>query len=118
MRKYQHNFQEQIDIRSKEAVDSQNMPLRKCFLVSDDDYISVFCNTCFSKLMKFNVPLKLSDTMDKMEIISIKVSRCQCYLAVITGRNLIKGIEELHQVFIYLVSGRKQYDLIYQHDLD
>jgi hypothetical protein len=53
-----------------------------------------------------------------MEIIRILVSPNQQRLAVLSGRNLAKNIEEIHQLFIYLINPQtNQWDLLYNNDL-
>jgi len=53
---------------------------------------------------KIDVPLKQSETDDNIEILNIKVSNDEKYLAVLSGKNLIKSIEELHSLHIYEIS--------------
>lgn len=50
---------------------------------------------------KLHVPLQESLSDDKIEILNIKVSPNENFLAVLAGKNLIKGIEELWELHIY-----------------
>lgn len=81
-------------------------------MVSDDDYISLYCSNCFTKLHKQKLPLAQSNTDDKMEILSMKVSRCESMVALIAGKNLIKEQEELHQILVYKINSNTDYSLI------
>lgn len=74
-RKYQHNFVENIDTESKEGVDCQSLPKFNAFLVSDDNYVELFCGGCFGKANKLMLPLKDKSKDNKMEVLTIKVSR-------------------------------------------
>lgn len=46
-----------------------------------------------------------------MEILSMKVSKCQSLVALIAGKNLIKEQEELHHVLVYVISSKTEFDL-------
>jgi len=69
-------------------------------------------------IKKVIVPLNVSDTEDEIEIITIKVSPNEELLAILAGKNLIKEIEELHQLFIYRLSPEENdYTLRFKIDL-
>lgn len=87
-------------------------------MVSDDDYVRSFCSLCFAKLNKTTLPLLKSDTMDKSEILSLKVSRNQQFFAVIAGKNMIKGEEELRQILVYEIVSMKEFKLVKNEVLD
>jgi hypothetical protein len=89
-----------------------------CYLVSDDDYINSFCSLCFAKLNKTTLPLQESDTDDKTEILTLKVSRDQQLFAVIAGKNMIKGEEELRQILVYQIISKNEFKMIVNHILD
>lgn len=79
--------------------------------MSDDDYVTSYCSKCFAKICKTGLPLLTSDTDDKIEILSLKVSRCHGYFAVIAGKNMIKGKEELHQILVYKIESKDNFVL-------
>jgi hypothetical protein len=108
-RKYNHNFRESIDDESKEGVDCQNLQSRNAFVVSDDDYLESFCAGCFSKHYKLQLPLIQSLTADKMEILTIKISRDESMIAVLVGKNLIKEQEELYQILVYEIHEKNNF---------
>jgi hypothetical protein len=59
------------------------------------------------------VPLSESITDDEIEILSIKISPNEEYLAVLGGKNLIKEIEEVHSLHIFKMnSDGTDYDLM------
>ena len=59
------------------------------------------------------VPLSESITDDEIEILSIKISPNEEYLAVLGGKNLIKEIEEVYSLHIFKMnSDGTDYDLM------
>jgi hypothetical protein len=53
-----------------------------------------------------------------MEILSIKLSPNEQYLAVLGGKNLIKEIEEVHSLHIFKINNEgTDYDMLYQRNL-
>lgn len=42
-----------------------------------------------------------SETRERNEIISMQISKCENYLAVISGKNLIKAEQKPNQIFVY-----------------
>ena len=104
-RKYDHGFREIIDATSREGCCGLNVPSKGFFLISDDDYIQVHNEKTYKSIYKHDIPLKESDTDDQIEILSIRISPKEDLLGVLSGKNLIKGIEELHQLHIYQMKG-------------
>jgi len=62
--------------------------------------------------------LEKSTTDDKIEILSLKVSRCQEYFAAIAGKNMIKGKEELHQILVYKINAKNNFTMVSEHNLE
>lgn len=116
-RQFTHNYQHQIDSESKEEVNCVNLPRFKQFVVSDDDYISFYCSKCLTKGHKEFMPLKQSSTDDKMEILSMRITRCENFIAIIGGKNLIKEEEELHQILIYQINSKRNFTKIVDYEL-
>jgi len=50
----------------------------------------------YKMINKIDLPLSKSNTDDAIEILNIEISPDEELLAVLSGKNLIKGIEELH----------------------
>ena len=93
-----------IDDTSREGTCGQNYPTKNIFVISDDNYVQIHQEDTFQILKKVIVPLNVSDTEEDIEILTIKVSPNEELLAILAGKNLIKEIEELHQLFIYKLS--------------
>lgn len=81
-------------------------------MVSDDDYFSIYCSKCLTMGHQEFLPLKSSDTDDKMEILSMRMSRCEEFIAIVGGKNLIKEEEELHQILIYKINTKRDFTKI------
>ena len=52
---------------------------------------------------KINVPLMASQTDDPIEIINIQISQKARYLAVLSGKNMVKQIEEMHSLHVFKI---------------
>jgi len=111
-RKFDHGFMEIIEPTSREGCCGINVPSKNCFLISDDDYIQVHDEKTYKMNLKIDVPLQESATDDPIEILNIKISNNEKYLAVLAGKNLIKSIEELHSLHIYEIKSNSTFNLI------
>jgi|DEB0MinimDraft_12_1074336.scaffolds.fasta_scaffold10104_4 hypothetical protein len=116
-RKYDHGFREIIDAISREECCGLNIPTKKCFLITDDDYIQIHDENTYKMKSRIDVPMKISDTDDPIEILSIKISKNEKFLAVLAGKNLIKSIEELHSLHIYEIKENGSYTILQNVDL-
>jgi hypothetical protein len=47
----------------------------------------------------------------------MNISRDNTILAVISGKNMIKGEEELHQILVYKINSKNDFTLIRAHNL-
>ena len=120
MRKHVHGFHHQITDESKEMVCGQNLTKNfKSFLVSDDDYVEVHDAENFHETYRFTCPLSLSENpLEPIEIIGMKISRTQNYLAILTGKNLQKEVEEIHQIIVYKVLNETTFEIVSTFDGD
>ena len=104
-RKYDHGFKELFDnVKSREGCCGANIESRNLFLISDDNYIQIRNEETFKIVNTVIVPLAESTTDDEMEILSIKISPNEKFLAVLGGKNLIKEIEEVHSLHIFKIN--------------
>jgi len=116
-RKYDHGFHETIDNTSREGNCGQNIVSKDCFLVSDDNFVEIHCAKSLRVINKIIIPMDISNTRDMIEILTIVVSKDESMLAVLTGKNLIKEIEELHQIFIYKIEPDLSFELLFKKNL-
>ena len=102
-RRYNHGFKETLDETSREFCAAIVMPKSKIFLISDDSDLYVYDERTFEMIDKIQVPLITSQTDDPIEIINILVSPKGRFLAVLSGKNLVKQIEEMHSLHIFKI---------------
>jgi hypothetical protein len=76
MRRHVHGFHHFVTSESKEMVCGENLTNYKSFLVSDDNYISVHCAEEFHETHRVTVPTCESETIEVVEVITMKVSKC------------------------------------------
>ena len=105
-RKYNHGFSELVDNTSREFCSAAILPRANIFLISDDSTIYVHDERSFELIDKIQVPLVTSHTDDPIEIINIEISPKAKFLAILSGKNLVKSIEEMHFLHVYKI----QYD--------
>lgn len=74
MRKYDHGYIEKADHQSREGCTGTNIPSKNCFLISDDNVVSVHDEQTFKVLNKLQVPLNISETREPIEIINVRLS--------------------------------------------
>jgi len=119
-RKYDHGFMEIFDnVKSREGCRGINLTTKDLFLMSDDNEIQVRNEKTFAVVSKVHVDLAQSDTIDEMEILNIKISPNEKYLAVLCGKNLIKEIEEVHSLHIFKMNDSgNDYSLLKVRELD
>ena len=86
--------------------------------MSDDNQIQIINEDTFRTINTIIVPLKESDTIDEIEILNIKISPNEKYLAVLGGKQLIKDIEEVHSLHIFEMNEEgNDYKLLYERHL-
>ena len=71
------------------------------YLISDDNFVFMYDQNSLKLKNTLVVPLLISDTQDKIEILWITVSRDEQLLGVISGKNCIKEIEEIYSLHVY-----------------
>ena len=110
-RKYDHGFREIIDSTSREGTCGLSFPSKGMFMISDDDYVQIHGEKNYKLINRINVPLQQSDTDDEIEIISIAKSQDDKHLGILSGKNLIKGIESIYSLHIYIIHEDKSHTL-------
>jgi len=104
IRKYDHGFHETIDNISREGCCGMNIKTKEMFLITDDSHILKHSAKTFKVEQEIPLPLTISTTSDDIEILSIQMSSDEKYIAVLAGKNLIKEIEEIHELLVYDIS--------------
>ena len=85
--------------------------------MSDDNYFDIFCSNCFKNKLRTTLPLKEADNenSEPIEILSINISACNRFLGAIAGKNLVKEIEEIHQILVYEIISPKKINFVASH---
>lgn len=88
-RKYMHNLKVCVQNEELEGGFGVSIPGLKMFLVAKKDQIKIYDSDTFE--MKDKVPIKLlvSETREPNEVIGICKSKCERWIACITGKNLV-----------------------------
>ena len=73
------------------------------FIISDDNYFLVYKESNHELIKKYKLTVSKSNSTEELEILNFKVSPNEKYLCFIVGKQLIKSIEELHELFIFEV---------------
>jgi len=118
-RRFDHGFQELFDnTKSREGCRGVNLNSANLFLISDDNQIQIRNEETFKTINTMIVPLQESTTVDAMEILNIKISPNEKYLAVLGGKQLIKEIEEVHSLHIFeLTQEGNDFTLLFERNL-
>ena len=88
-----------------------------CFIITKLDRIIVYDSETFQVKTVYKVPLFESTSREPNEIISIQTCENESYLAVISGKNLIKDEQFPNQLFVFKIekdreAGSIAFDLI------
>lgn len=70
--------------------------------MTEGNMINVHDEKTFKEINQIYVPLEVSTTEDPIEIIKLRISTNEKYLAVLSGKNLVKELEEIHSLHVYL----------------
>lgn len=86
------------------------------FIISDDNYIQGYDEKTFQmKGEQLNLPMSISDTEEPIEILNFRISFREKFIAVLAGKNLIKQIEEMYELFVYEVREDGDMFTLYRH---
>ena len=67
----------------------------------DNDFVKVYDSKDLKYKCQVQLELLPSETREPNEIIGFRISKNERYLAVITGKNLIRSEQKANQIFIY-----------------
>ena len=74
LRRYDHGYVERADEKSREGCQGTCLKNKNCFIISDEDNITIHDETSFKVIQNIEVPLQVSTTREPIEIISIEIS--------------------------------------------
>ena len=102
-KKYEHDFKVctvEMDLDGSRGLPVMSM---NAFLVSQIDTIKFFDIDTYKEVKQCEIKVELlkSESRERNEIISMQISKCENFLAVVSGKNLIKAEQKPNQIFIY-----------------
>ena len=84
-----HNLKVCVDNDEMEGAFGVNMISLNIFLVAKDNWIKIFDSNTFEQHGSVPIKLLVSETREPNEIIGLCKSKCERWIAVITGKNLV-----------------------------
>ena len=89
-RKYHHELKATVIQEDYDKSQGLELASMSCFIITKLDEIIVYDSYTFQVITENKVPLLESTSREPNEIISIQACENESYLAVISGKNLIK----------------------------
>ena len=90
-RKFMHNLKVNVLADNLEGAFGMALPLLGCFLVAKVDQVKIYSEKTFKQIGSIPVKLLVTETREPNEIIGMCKSKCEKFLAIISGKNLIMG---------------------------
>lgn len=100
-RKYMHNLRVQVhdsDFSGSKGIELTTM---NTFLVTKINQVLMFDSTTFKQCGEIPIQLLDSDTREPNEVIGLQKTQCENWLAIISGKNLIRNEQKQNQLFIF-----------------
>ena len=100
-RKYMHNLRIKVQSQNLEGSKALEIKSMGKFMVTETDKVSLYDSYTFEKYGE-DLPIKLlpTETREPNEVIGIQISKCEQFVAVVTGKNLVKNEQKQNQVQI------------------
>ena len=91
-RKYMHNLRVKVQADNLEGSKAVEIKSMGKFCVTQTDKVCLYDSYTFEKYGE-DLPIKLlpTETREPNEVIGIQVSKCEQFLAIVTGKNLVKN---------------------------
>ena len=70
--------------------------------MTEGNMINIHHEKLFKEINQIFVPLEVSTSEDPIEVLKLKISKNEKYMAVLSGKNLVKEMEEIHSLHVYL----------------
>ena len=102
-RKYTHNFRVNLRAENFEGSLGLNVKSMNIFFVTNVDEVLMYDAKTFQEVKenKMKLPLMKATSRERNEIIAMQICPYDRYLAIITGRNMIKNEQSPNQIFIF-----------------
>ena len=74
LRRYDHGYVEKACEKSREGCSGTCLANKNCFIISDQNTISIHDEETFKVMQTIQVPIKISNTREPIEIVNIVIS--------------------------------------------
>ena len=88
-RKYMHNLKVCVDNEDYEGAIAAQLKSMKAFLLAKLDRVRIFDSLTYELIGELPITLLPTETREPNEIIGLAVSKCERFIGVISGKNLI-----------------------------
>jgi len=88
-KKFMHNLKVNMCNDNFEGGFGLSLPKLNCFLICQIDQIKIFSSETFRQIGMIPIKLLPTETREPNEIIGITKSKCEKWLAVVSGKHLI-----------------------------
>ena len=100
-RKFQHNFNVPVVDDNLEGSIGLELATQNAFLCTKVDKIIVYNSIDFKMMCEMPIKLYPTQTREPNEIIAMQKCQNEVYIAVISGKNLIRNEQVANQLFIF-----------------
>lgn len=100
-RKNMHNLRVCIDDQNLEGSKALEIVSSNLFLVSKIDQVLIYDSLTFRVCGRIPISLLTSVDREPNEIIGMNVSKCEDWLGIISGKNLVMNAQKQNQLFIF-----------------
>ena len=114
-RKYTHDFKNLIVDENFNKSYPLEVEIINSFLVSKNDKIMLFNSDTYAITNEFKIKIHESTTREQNQILSMKMCEDEEYLAIISGKLLIKNEQQPNQLDIFIRDGK---DFLHKSTLD
>ena len=105
-RKYTHDFKNLIVDENFNKSYPLEVEIINSFLVSKNDKIMLFNQDTYALTDEFKIKIHESTTREQNQILSMKMCEDEVYLAIISGKLLIKNEQQPNQLDIFIRDGK------------
>jgi hypothetical protein len=100
-RKYFHNFKVAITTQNYEGAVGSNLSHMKSYVMAEKTKIGVYDQSTFLPTQTWSIPTKSNNSMDKIEILYMTMSKDEEKIGVALGKFIIKDIFQITEIAIY-----------------
>lgn len=109
-KKYMHNLKVPVNSQSFEGAKILEIASMNVFLLTKMDRVLMFNVDTYKQCGEITIKLLESQTREPNEVIGLALSRCEKYLAIITGKNLVAYRQKQNQLFVFKREKQEDYE--------